>query len=111
MSRTPRWRGPKKQRREPEAWLYRTDGTAERAVPRNGRDFGLSEVYELLGIDMVEVVGLNGGKIILLDEEGKLKDRPMVNGPATKLYHESWPLNADDRIVGDAIVCDASMFR
>ena len=58
----------------------------------------LSEAQKFVG-GWVEVVQVNDG-ILIIDEEGKLKDKP-VNQVASKMYADKY--GDEDIIVGDAI--------
>ena len=58
----------------------------------------LSEAQKFVG-GWVEVVQVNDG-ILIIDEEGKLKDKP-VNEVASKMYADKY--GDADIIVGDAI--------
>jgi hypothetical protein len=58
----------------------------------------LSEAQKFVG-GYVEVVQVNDG-ILIIDEEGKLKDKP-VNEVASKMYADKY--GDADIIVGDAI--------
>ena len=74
--------------------------------------FNLTEVYTLIGCDMVETVCLTDGRIMLIDEEGKMKD-----GCANKLNPKGTLLlfaaggRADDWICGNALICDDKEFQ
>jgi hypothetical protein len=57
----------------------------EREVkPQNGSDFQLRELYQLLSCRTLETRQLREGRIMILDEEGKLRDKPR-NARATQL--------------------------
>ena len=58
----------------------------------------LSEAQKFVG-GWVEVVQVNDG-ILIIDEEGKLKDKP-INNASSKLYADKY--GDADIIVGDAI--------
>jgi len=58
----------------------------------------LSDAQKFVG-GWVEVVQVNDG-ILIIDEEGKLKDKP-VNEVASKMYADKY--GNEDIIVGDAI--------
>ena len=62
-------------------------------------DPSLSDAQKFVG-GWVEVVQVNEG-ILIIDEEGKLKDKP-VNHLASQMYADKWGGTADI-IVGDAI--------
>jgi predicted metallopeptidase len=89
------------------AILYTTDGRSRAVAPKNGTDFQLHELYELLGVRMIEVIGSRllrasaKDSILVIDEEGKLKGSP-TNAAATRL------ITFDDVIVGNALLCKRS---
>lgn len=80
--------------------LYRTDGTIEDVKPLNGFSWSLPELQTMVG-DYVEVQRTCDGRLIVLDENGKLKRKPL-NRMATMLYIHG----RRDPIVGDALVID-----
>lgn len=81
------------------ATIFKTDGTSLEVEPKNGKDFGLQELYQIVGCNMIEIVYLPDKMILVIDEEGKLQDKP-INCQATILCKMS-----DDYIVGDALLC------
>lgn len=89
------------------ATILKTDGTCEQRQPANGTDFGLHEAQEIVD-GYVEVVPLADGRIMLLNEEGKLRDLD-VNKEATALYLDGRA--GIDVIVGDVLVCENGEFR
>lgn len=88
------------------AKLLKTDGTSIEITPANGTDFSFAECYPLLDCSTIQIVETSDGRILLIDEEGKLADKP-VNGPATALYI----FGSQDPIVGHAIVCDSDQLK
>lgn len=71
--------------------------------PENGKTFQLDELYKLLEVDLIEIIrGSNGHSLIVLDEEGKLKPSPIVNGIASIF---AFP-GGRDMIVGNALICE-----
>lgn len=68
--------------------------------PRNGKKFRLEEAQKLVG-GWVEMVHLYNGKILLVNEEGRIKNLP---------YNEPVSLYAGMRIVGNAILCEYHQF-
>ena len=85
-----------------QAQLLRTDGTHENITPKNKETFEfIGEAYDLIGARMIQICETHDGRLLLVDEEGKLTGK-RVNVAATALY----VYGADDPIVGDAIVCD-----
>lgn len=60
--------------------------TIKNIIPVNQVSFDLQELYKLIVTDIVQVVELYDNTIMILDEEGKLKDGRIVNQLATQLY-------------------------
>lgn len=118
------------------AIIYRIDGTSNAVVPVNGTDFQLDELRAHLNCQWIECVPLHDGRLMLIDEEGKLAGDLHVNVKATAMFmigrrsvdiqdaFEAYKKRGfeiisvphdhaliDDVIVGDAIVCSPDMFR
>ena len=87
------------------AKIIYTDKEAEDYTPKNGKTFELTEMQEIVG-GYVEPIRLNDGRMIIVDEDGKSKDKA-VNIPATNILRRDH--YTTDYIVGTAIVCDADM--
>lgn len=89
------------------AQILRTNGTWDNVQPANGSDFSLQEVQAIVG-GYVELVRLWDGRIMLINEEGKLEGLPL-NAEATRLFLVE--RDGYDVIAGDALVCDNDQFR
>ena len=87
------------------AKIIYTDKEAEDYTPKNGKTFALTEMQEIIG-GYVEPIRLNDGRMIIVDEDGKSKNKE-VNIPATNILRRDH--FTTDYIVGTAIVCDADM--
>ena len=87
------------------AKIIYVDKEAEDYTPKNGRTFELEEMQEIVG-GYIEPIRLNDGRVIIVDEDGKSKDKA-VNIPATNILRRDH--FTTDYIVGTAIVCDADM--
>ncbi len=72
--------------------------TTTKEIKNKNDDPSLSDAQKFVG-GWVEVVQVNDG-ILIIDEEGKLKDKP-VNEVASKMYADKY--GDADVIVGDAI--------
>ena len=72
--------------------------TTVKEIQSKNDDPSLSDAQKFVG-GWVEVVQVNDG-ILIIDEEGKLKDKP-VNEVASKMYADKY--GDEDIIVGDAI--------
>jgi hypothetical protein len=85
------------------ATLLRADGSTEALQPPNGVHWGLEELQTLVG-GYIEVARTTDGKYLVLDEEGKLKRKPL-NVAASRMYQHG----RRDVIVGDAVLIDTLM--
>ena len=89
------------------AKIIYTDKEDEEYTPKNGKTFELTEMQEIIG-GYIEPIRLNDGRMIIVDEDGKSKDKA-VNIPATNILRRDH--FTTDYIVGTAIVCDADMIE
>jgi hypothetical protein len=81
------------------ATILRTDLSHEHVEPEDGRHFTFREVYKLIGCSMIEIVRIEDSEnILLVDEEGLLKEGSRVNGMAVAMV-------GGGTIVGDVLVC------
>ena len=81
------------------------DKDSEDYTPKNGRTFELEEMQEIVG-GYIEIIRLNDGRIIVVNEEGLPQGLP-VNIEATNILRRDH--STAQYIVGNAIVCDADM--
>lgn len=88
------------------AKIYKTDGTSVSVEPKNGKDFKLDELKEIVG-GYIEVLHLNGNEILVCNEEGKLKGYPL-NIEATRIVQEN---DISDYIVGNVLICDTKQVK
>ena len=69
-------------------------------------------MYDLIGCDMVEHLGLVKGVHLWVDEEGRLKNGAIVNEKATEYFNKAFPKDkfiypgGVTTIVGNAIIED-----
>lgn len=93
------------------AALYKTDGTETTVQPQNGTNFRLQELYDLLSVDMIEIVPLEDGRIMICDEEARLKADQETNVTASLLFQKGREFSAReilshyDEIIGPVLVC------
>jgi len=87
------------------AKLYKVDGTVEEIKPKNGKDFKLQELYDLIGTDIIECVYFDrsGKELMIVDEAGWCRERPIENEEASKI--------ARVPIAGNAVVCLSKQFK
>ena len=83
------------------AELIKHTGETVEIEPENGSNFRLQELYKILNCSLIELVGTKDGRLIILDEEGKLQNKS-INTKATKLYK----YGERDVIVGDVVICN-----
>ena len=81
------------------ATILRVEGTTETIMPGRGY-WELAELQTLVG-GWIEIVRTLDGRFLVIDEEGKLKKKPL-NIEATKLYL----YGRHDPIVGTAVLID-----
>lgn len=80
--------------------LIRVNGQLEPVTPKNGSTWSLEELQGFVG-GYIEIVNSRmTGRFLVIDEEGKLKGKP-VNIAATMLY----PNGDLDPLVGDVLHC------
>ena len=84
------------------AQIIKADGTKIDVTPKNGTDFQLSELQEVVG-GYIEIVETIDKQIMVVNEEGKLIGLPF-NEEATRLVRY-------DVIVGDVLVCASSQVK
>ena len=81
------------------------DKDSEDYTPKNGTTFELEEMQKIVG-GYIEIIRLNDGRLIIVNEEGLLQGLP-VNIEATNILRRDH--STTQYIVGNAIVCDADM--
>lgn len=86
--------------------ILKTDGSTVEVSPKNGTDYTLEEMQEIVGGYIEIIPCIDRRKILVINEEGKLNDLP-VNFEATKLAD----INFWDCIVGDALLCNSDEVR
>lgn len=89
------------------ATIYRVDGSEEEVEPKSGKTFKLDELQAIVG-GYIQIVDLPNKQIMVLDEEGKLKDY-RYNPRATILTRGI--LAPNDVIVGDVLVCESKQVK
>ena len=82
------------------AQIIRVDGTLTDVEPENGTDFKLEELKDIVG-GYIEIIDLPRGMILVIDEEGKCKDKPH-NPTATVAFQLT---GRKDWIAGDVLLC------
>lgn len=87
------------------AEIIRTNGEREPVEPKNGNDFNLQEITDIVN-GYIEIAETTDGRLMVLNEEGKLLGLPF-NPVATELYK----YNTNDFIVGDVLVCDRNQIK
>lgn len=94
---------------KPDKWahVYYPNGDFQETQPNNGSTFELEELQEVVG-GYIEIVRLNDGRIIIVNEDGSSLNLP-VNIEATNILRRDH--STTQYIVGNAIVCDADMIE
>ena len=79
--------------------IIRTSG----AVEPLDRSPSIAETCRLIGADALDTVNLRDGSVMLLDDLGHPKRRPL-NAIATKLYHAVCRPGTTHQILGDVVI-------
>ena len=102
---------PQQEQQEPTeiktAKIVYPDKDSVDYTPKNGKTFELDELQGIVDGNF-EPIRLNDGRMIIVDEDGKSKNKA-VNIPATNILRRDH--YTTDYIVGTAIVCDADMIE
>ena len=85
--------------------LVKIDGSIANALPANGTNFTLEEMYKLIGCDCIQIVRTAQEGVIMVIDDNGLMNGKAPNIVATKLY----PFG--NMIVGDVLVCPTAMVR
>ena len=98
---------PQQEESKSDKWahVYYHNGDFQETQPKNGSTFELEELQEIVG-GYIEIIRLNDGRIIIVNEEGLNLNLP-VNIEATNILRRDH--STTQYIVGNAIVCDADM--
>lgn len=83
-----------------DVWVKNT-GTMQEIKPMNGSDYSLQELQHYVG-GYVEVIHLGAGKLLIVDAEGKIKNK-LPNRIATV-----WQIECGiyEWVAGDAVLID-----
>lgn len=82
------------------ATIYKAAGTTEEIQPKNGKDFKLDELQEIVG-GYIETIYLKNKEVMVVNEEGKLNDLPLNEKATDYLLAQNYA----DVIVGNVLVC------
>lgn len=91
------------------AKIFNTDGTTRDIEPKNGTDFQLDEMKEIVG-GYIELVDLRDGRLLVINEEGKLY-KLEVNLAATTMAHAAMAIADWDVIVGNVLLCNSDQVK
>ena len=90
-----------------DAILIRPDSSWIEVTPKNGKDFKLEELYSMLKCEYVELATIPYPNLyMIVDEEGWLKDTPVLNKLASRIYKIR-----KNAIVGTVLLCNHSQFK
>lgn len=103
------------------ATLITTDGLQREVKPKNGKDFKLEELYELIKCESIDIIDLHNhdntaltGEIMVIDDMAKvdfvneelIPKQHTCNIVATRIADTT--LIKGDYIAGNALVCKSS---
>lgn len=98
---------PQQEESKSDKWahVYYHNGDFQETQPNNGTTFELEEMQKIVG-GYIEIIRLNDGRIIVVNEDGLNLNLP-VNIEATNILRRDH--STTQYIVGNAIVCDTDM--
>jgi len=80
-------------------------------IPGNGKKFTFPELYKIIDCELVELIYVpNTNTVIILDEEGKLKDLEL-NPIATAAARELGAIRLSDYLVGTVLFCPSQLLE
>lgn len=79
------------------AIIIKTDGTTKTVEPKNGKTFSLRELQEAVD-GYIELISLDDGRLMIVDEEAKVKPGNKLNIEAARITGEV--------ILGDVLIID-----
>lgn len=90
------------------AKIIKANGDVVTTKPKNGKDFQLQELQEIIG-GYIEIINLDAtNRLMVMDEEGKLKSKPYNDMATTIMRNETLLL---DVVVGDVLVCSKNQIK
>lgn len=90
-----------------KATLIKSDGSITEIEPKNGSDFSLEELQQLVG-GSIEIIPYQDEQVFVVNEEGKLSQLPYNKKATEKLFLAHY---TNDYFVGDVLICPTSMIR
>ncbi|WP_289075725.1 DUF3846 domain-containing protein [uncultured Bacteroides sp.] len=90
------------------ATIIYEDGTEKEVSPKNGTDFKLEEMQDVVN-GYIDIIRMGDGKIMVINDEGKFECE--YNRRATEIAHSYGTLFPGDYISGNVILCDNDMVR
>ena len=89
-----------------KAYQITTEGDIIEIAPKDGKEFHLTEIQELVD-GLIEIVYLNNYQIMVVNEEGKVTKRYNVYASVIADRHHA--LMEGDYICGNAVICPSQM--
>lgn len=71
-----------------DSYVITTYGTIDKILPENGKFYTLKEMYKYCETNIVEFLYLPNHRIMVVDEEGRLKMQQKKNWIATKILSD-----------------------
>lgn len=92
------------------AIIIKTTGETIEVKPKNGTDFQLEELQEVVG-GYIQILPIyRTGKVMVVNEEGRLEHLPW-NGKATTYAKQNNAIFPNDYIVGNVLVCEQKQIK
>lgn len=92
------------------AIIIKTTGETIEVKPKNGTDFQLEELQEVVG-GYIQILPIyRTGEVMVVNEEGRLEHLPW-NGKATTYAKQNNAIFPNDYIVGNVLVCEQKQIK
>ena len=91
------------------AHIIKSSGEIIEVEPKNGKDFLLKELQEIVD-GYIEILTIDNGQYMVCNEEGLINDLP-VNVEASKLYYGVIAMLNGHQICGDVLICEPNQVK
>lgn len=88
------------------AQIIKSSGDIIEIEPKNGKEFSLKELREIVD-GYIDIVSLNDGRYMVVNDEGLINDLP-VNFEASIMYYGKIAMLKGSYICGDVIICESN---
>lgn len=88
------------------AQIIKSSGDIIEIEPKNGKEFSLKELQEIVD-GYIDIVRLNDGRYMVVNDEGLINDLP-VNFETSIMYYRKIDILRGSCICGDVLICESN---